>query len=322
MTIQDLKNNTARSLDRAGYDPKKLALIHSGAALALSLVVTVLQFVLDRGIANTGGLSGIGLRTFLSTIQMTLSVSIMLLMPFWNAGFSYSALRISQGNEAAPNSLFAGFRRFLPLMRLFLLQMLLYFAITLLCNNLASTLYLLTPFSDGLMEILEPMMDDPEALVAALSEGALTQQLLPHLIGMYVITGILLAILGIPMFYRLRMAVFAMMDQPRIGALMAFGISGQLMRRHRFRLFRLDLHFWWFYLAQLLLSVIGCLDILLPVLGISLPFQADVSFFLFYVIYLGLQLVLSWQVSTRVQTTYAHFYLDRKAQFVQPADNK
>ena len=59
-----------------------------------------------------------------------------------------------------------------------------------------------------------------------------------------------------------------------------------------------------------------------PVLGISLPFQADVSFFLFYVIYLGLQLVLSWQVSARVQTTYAHFYLDRKSEFIQPADNK
>ena len=322
MTIQDLKNNTARSLQQAGYDPKKLALIHSGASLALSLVVTVLQFALDRGIANTGGLSGISLRTLLSTIQMTLSVSLLLLMPFWNAGFCHSALCLAQGTEATPNGLFAGFRRFLPLMRLFLLQALLYFAIALLCNNLASTIYLLTPFSGGLMEILEPMMDDPDLLLEMLNNGALTQQLLPHLAGMYVITGILLAILGIPMFYRLRMAVFAMMDQPRIGALMAFGISGQLMRRHRFRLFRLDLQFWWFYLAQLVLSVIGYMDVLLPMLGISLPFQADVSFFLFYVIYLGLQLVLSWQVFARVQTTYAHFYLDRKSEFVQPADNK
>lgn len=317
MDIKTLQNQTDRSLANASFDPKKLALLHAGISLAVSLVITVLQFVLDRGIASTGGLSGIGTRTLLSTAQMMLSTASLLLTPFWTIGFFRASLNIARGENATPATLLEGFRRFLPVMRLFLTQMVLYFGLLLLCSHAASVLYTLTPFSNGMLEIMEPLMNDPELAVQALESGELINQLMPHMIGMYVILGILFAVLGIPLFYRFRMSQFVMMDDTATGALMAMRTSGLLMRGHRMELFRLDLHFWWFYAAQVLLAVIAWLDVLLPMLGIALPVNADVGFFLFYLVYILLNLLLTWLFTARIQTTYAHFYLSRKAPLQQ-----
>lgn len=312
MEIQNLKTSAAHSLDRAGYDPKKLALIHTGVSLTLALITTLLQFLLDRGIDTTGGLSGIGTRTILSTLQMTLSTASIILLPFWDAGFQKVSLYIAGGKDAAPQTLLEGFRRFMPVMRLFLLQLVLYFGLMLLCANAASMLYMLTPFSDGLMGVMESLMSDPALAEQAVLSGDFMDQLMPHMIGMYVILGALLLIVAVPMFYRFRLALFVIMDDPGMGALRAMGTSAQMMRGNRMNLFRLDLSFWWFYAAGLLLSAIGWLDVLLPMIGIQLPVNADVGFFLFYILYAVLRLLLFWQCNARVQTTYAHFYLSKK----------
>jgi len=312
MEIQTLKTNTARSLARAGYDPKKLALIHVGVSLALALVTTVLQFVLDRGISSTGGLSGIGLRTILSTAQMTLSTASLFLLPFWDAGFYRTSLLIASEKDARPASLLEGFHRFMPVLRLFFLQLGLYFILLLLCSNIGSAIYLLTPFSKGLMEVTKSIMADPALTEQMLLTEDYIAQLMPHVTGMYITLGILFAIVAVPMFYRFRLAMFVIMDDPQQGALMAMRTSAQMMRGNRMNLFRLDLHFWWFYAAGLLLTAIAWLDWLLPMIGIELPVNADVGFFLFYLVYAALRLLLFWQCNTKVQTTYAHFYLSRK----------
>lgn len=312
MDIKALKSGADLSLSVAGYNPKKLALIHTGAALLFSLVLTVLQFVLNRGIASTGGLSGIGLRTILSTAQMVLSTAALFLLPFWEIGFSRASLLIAGGGTATPSTLLEGFRRIMPIMRLFLLQFALYMGLTLISSNIASMVFMLTPFSAGLNEAIAPLATDPEMLEQALVSSDFMMQLLPHLIPMYVILAIILAVLGIPLFYRFRMAQFAIMDEPQIGALAAMKISAVAMRNNRMNLFRLDLHFWWFYAAQILITLIGWLDQLLPMAGITLPINADVSFFLFYAVHIALSLLLAWQYTARVQTTYAHFYLTNK----------
>ena len=312
MDIKALKSGADLSLSVAGYNPKKLALIHTGAALLFSLVLTVLQFVLNRGIASTGGLSGIGLRTILSTAQMVLSTAALFLLPFWEIGFSRASLLMASGGTATPTTLLEGFRRIMPIMRLFLLQFALYMGLTLISSNIASMVFMLTPFSAGLNEAIAPLATDPEMLEQALVSNEFMMQLLPHLIPMYVILAIILAVLAIPLFYRFRMAQFAIMDEPQIGALAAMKISAVAMRNNRMNLFRLDLHFWWFYAAQILIALIGWLDQLLPMAGIALPINPDVSFFLFYALHIALSLLLAWQYTARVQTTYAHFYLSNK----------
>ena len=312
MDIKALKSGADLSLSVAGYNPKKLALIHTGVALAVSLVITILQFVLDREIASTGGLSGIGMRTVLSTVQMTLSTASIFLLPFWEIGFSRASLLMAGGRTTTPSDLAEGFRRMMPILRLFLLQLLMYLGIALLSANIASFVFMMTPFASELVETLTPLTSDPAALEQALADSDFLMQLLPKMIPMYVILAILFGILAIPLFYRFRMSQFAIMDEPKIGALAAMHTSSHIMRGHRFHLFRLDLHFWWFYLAHILVTAVGWLDQLLPAIGIDLPMHADVSFFLFYIVHIALSLLIAWQFTARVQTTYAHFYHSNK----------
>lgn len=314
MDIQNLKSRADRSLQNVGYDPKKLAVLHAGVALVFSLALTLLQLSLNHGIDSAPGLSGIGTRTILSTVQMMLSFASIVLLPFWEIGFFRATLHIAQDKTATPSTLLEGFRRMAPVLRLFLLQLVLYFGLLLISSNAASVIYLLTPFSDNLIQVMEPLIADPALTEQSLLESSITvEQLLPNLIPLYVILGIIFAVLAIPLFYRFRMSQFVIMDDPQVGALAAMKSSARMMFGHCRSLFRLDLHFWWFYLAQAVITLVAWLDVLLPALGITLPFSADMLLIIFYVLHMGLSLLLAWQCNSRVQTTYAQFYLWRKA---------
>ena len=73
-------------------------------------------------------------------------------------------------------------------------------------------------------------------------------------------------------------------------------------------MFRLDLSFWWYYLAQTAIAVLYYGDVLLPALGVSLPISAEAASFVFYAVGLLVQLALLYLFSNRVETTYARFY--------------
>ena len=53
----------------AAHRPGRVILIHTGVVLLLSLVLTLLDYFLDRQISNTGGLSGMDQRSFMVTVQ-------------------------------------------------------------------------------------------------------------------------------------------------------------------------------------------------------------------------------------------------------------
>ena len=66
MTLQnrhEIKDAAKDALAAASYDPKKIILIHTGVSLALMLTLVVLDFLLENQISETGGLSGLGLRS-------------------------------------------------------------------------------------------------------------------------------------------------------------------------------------------------------------------------------------------------------------------
>ena len=46
--VPRLKQETDNALSQAAYDPRRLALLHSGIALGASLLLTVVSFVLTR----------------------------------------------------------------------------------------------------------------------------------------------------------------------------------------------------------------------------------------------------------------------------------
>ena len=306
MDIRDrngLKTAAEQALSQASYDPRKLALIHTGAALALSLALTVLNFILSRQIDSTGGLSGIGVRSVLSTAQSVLSIINALILPFWEMGFVAAAIAMSRRNAATPNTLLSGFRRFGPVLRLNLLQGALYVGIAFLCIQISAGIFIMTPFSDPLLAALEQLYATGTTVPDDTAIAALSELILP----VYGIFAILFCLLAIPLSYRFRMAGFAIMDNEKIGALRAMGKSHKMMRYNRFSLFKLDLSFWWYYLLQLASMGLGFGDLLLSALGVELV-NADVAFFGFYGVHLLCQLGLAWWMQSRVQTTYAMAY--------------
>lgn len=300
-----LKDAARESLANASYNPTKLVLIHTLAAVALALVVTILDLFLGDRIADTGGLGGLGLRSILSTIQSVLRLANMVLLPFWEVGYIYAAMNIARGKEAGPASLLEGLRRWSVVLRSNLLQTILYFCTGMACYYVAMTVFLMTPMSGSLQTLVAPYLNDPNAL---LTDPALSAAVMDASIPMFVIFLALFVILALPMVYHFRLVNYALLDNPKAGAFAALRRSKFLMHGDRFNLFRLDLSFWWFYAAQTLLSVICYGDVLLALLGVKLPFSDTTGFFLFYILSLALQVTLYTFTRNRVAVTYVNAY--------------
>ena len=113
------------------------------------------------------------------------------------------------------------------------------------------------------------------------------------------------------------MAQFAIMDDAP-GARKAMHASAQMMRGNRFSLFKLDLHFWWYYAAQVLIAALAYLDVVPAALGLTLPVSQDVVFFVGFGLQMVLQLALAWGFAAHVQTSYAHCYEALKAAVPPP----
>ncbi len=314
---QTLKQDAADALAAASYSPTRLIFLHTGATLALTLVLMALSYYLDTRIAHTGGLSSLGTRSVLQTIQALLQLVAATLTPFWSIGYVYASLRLIRREPATPATLLEGFRRFFPVLRLMLLQMLIFFGVAVVCIQLAMVIFLATPWAQPLYEIAQQMLADPTLSdpSSLLSQSQMLQ------IGSACSALFLLfyALLALPLFYRYRMAQLALMDHPEQGALYAMRTSRLMMRGNCLPLLRLDLSFWWFYSLDVLLLVLNYGDQLLQTAGIPLPISTPAAYFLFSVASGVLQLGLYVWARNRVQLTYAAAY-ETLRQISPPAD--
>ena len=311
MDIRDRRGLLAHADEALGCAPnhRRLVLLSTGAAAVVSLLVSFLNFILAGQIDQTGGLAGIGLRSALSTAQSVLSMVVSFALPFWALGYTRAMLCISRKETVSDGVLLEGFRRFKSALSLFLLQGLVYFLVCMLCVNIGSILFSMTPLAEPAYDLLVPLMslETEEAMIEAMNAldmQVMLQAMAPMLIG----CGVLCIIGCIPVFYRLRMSAYYIMDAPKGGALVAMLTSNRMMKGNCWALFRLDLHFWWFYAAEALIAGLAWCDVLLPALGIGLPFSEDVGYFLFYALSLGLQLVLYAYARNRMEVTYAKVY--------------
>ena len=304
LNIKNLRQQAESRLKASAYDPKKLVLIHTAIALGASLAVTLIGFLINLEIANTGGLSGMGTRSILTTVQMMLELAVMVLLPFWNIGLIRAALNWSTGERAEIPTLLEGFRRFGPVLRQNFLMGGLFMIVAFLASQIASTVYMLTPFSKPLMELMSQIMEanDPYALM----DEAFTAQMLEAMTPVLVIFGIFFAGLAIPLFYRVRFSEFSLMDGAR--ALKSMLISFRITKGSVKQIVKLDLSFWWFYALQGLTVALSYGDAILAAAGITLPMSGDASFFLFYVLGAAAQLALLWQFQAKVSATYAEAY--------------
>lgn len=309
MDLKNAKRQASGSLATAAYSPKKLVALHTGAMLLVALVLTVLQFFLERGIADTGGLANLQSRAILTTAQSVLTLLNTVALPFWQMGLVFAALQIARGQTARPTSLAEGFRRWGPLLRLFLLEMGIFALVLLASSHIAGLLFSLTPFIDKALPVMEAFLESAaQTGQPTLSETELYKAFLP----LYLIMLGVMAAVGIPIFYRLRMAAYAVLDDTG-KALAALGASSRMMRHNRLSLLRVDLGFWWYYGASLLLSALPYGYLLPDALGISLPISENALYFILYILFLALTLALEWAFGARVQVTYAHCYETLKA---------
>ena len=310
-----LRTEAQRALDGASVSPRRLVAIHSGVSIGIGLLLSVLSYLLQQGIAGTGGLSGIGMRTVLETCQMVLQLANTILLPFWAMGYIRAVLQWTTWEKTEPSVLLQGFRNWGPVLRLQILQGILYVALMILGGQLASVIYLMTPAAQDvyaqMQQVLASGITDSTALLESEAYLEATMAMAP-----YILIGALVFVA--PMAYRLRFASYVLMDVPQMGALRSMLLSWHMTRRNCLALLKLDLRFWWFYLAQLLIAALGYGDLLLPLLGVELGISADAAMFGFYIAALICEFGLFVWQKNRVFTLYGMVYRQLTAPREEP----
>ena len=297
-----------QSLDRAPYQ-KQIILIYTAVCCGLSLLATLMSVFFSDRISGTGGLGNIGLRSVLSTGQSVLPLVQTIVTACLGLGYHIAILTVTRGYEATPRTLLLGFRHFGPVLRAMLLQGFAYCGIAFAATYISSFLFLLTPFSADFVELMEPLVSSMTVLDTGLILDEATLMAAAETMApmVWILAGVFL-LLFIPVYYGFRMVNFCLAEDPGRGALAAMVKSRRLMRRNRIALFRLDLTLWWFYLGSVAVSLLCYADVLLPLAGIALPWSNEVSFYVFYLTSMVVQLVLYYFAMNKVYAVYAVTY--------------
>lgn len=305
MNIRDRKGLEAAATQALSCvaNHRRLVLIYAVVAGLLPLLTGLISFLLDSRIAQTGGLAGIGVRSTLSTVQTLLATTVSWLLPFWSMGYVYTTLRFSHGQETGAQSLLEGFRRFGPVLRLLLLKELLFAGLGVLCIYFGCFVMLLTPLARPLQAFL---LENTDLLLTGVLDEAAMAGMVEAMVPMLIGCGVLFAAVAIPLFYRLRLADYYLLDVPGCRARQAMALSRKALRRKCMALLRLDFHFWWFYLAEGVIAVIGYGDVLAGLLG--LPLTGSGVYFGVSLLALAARLALYWFCRNRVAVTYVKFY--------------
>lgn len=295
-----LKKKASNRL-QSGNDPKKVVLVYAGIVALSSLVVTVVQDLLDSQISQTGGIQNIGTRSMLTTADTVLAIAQLLLVMCLTLGYTGSMLRIARGQYASPNSLKAGGERIWVLLRTRLLQMLIMTAAAFALCFLVVNVCLLTPLSNRMIAVMGTVSAE-ELLSNGLALIALYSAMLP------IILIYLVALVPLLWYFSCtyRMVDYLLIDRPQLGAFGVMRESRRMMQGNMKMMLRVDLSFWWYYLLQALVSVLIYLNMVLALFAIGLP--PAVLYWGTVVLYLAADFALRYFFSNKVAVTYALFY--------------
>ena len=311
MNIRDRRaiHETAASVLDRSAEARRIVLVYGLICCSLSLISTVLSGMLGDRISGTGGLGNIGLRSILSTGQSVLPLINLVVTACLSLGYHTAMLCFIRGFDASTNTLTAGFRYIGPVLRTMLIQGFVYAGAGSLALYLSASIFVASPFSADFLAVMDPILSSMTVMDTALTVDeatltAATKTMVP-MAWILLVVGLLMLT---PLFYRFRMTTFCLADDPRLGAIHALFKSRRMMRRNCFSLFRLDLNLWWFYAAQLVISLVCYGDVLLPMIGINLPWNNMFSYYLFLVLSLCMQMALYYFGMNRVYTVYAVAY--------------
>jgi uncharacterized membrane protein len=296
-----------RRLEHTECDHRRLVMIYAGVMALVLALASGASWWLQTQISSTGGLQGIGMRSILETAATVLQLVSTIALPFWTMGYVLCILGIVRGKRMETGDLLGGFQRFFPLLRLNLYRVFKYFLIGTVLLYPSIMLFLSTPLAQPVYDILEPLVlnaTDTTQVMVMMDEAtavALTEAMIPWM----VLYGGLFLLLAAPLYYRLRLADYILLDNPKLGALQAVRLSTMMTLRKRMQLFLLDLRFWWFYLGLGLSIAVCYLPLILSWFGISLPSWADYAC---YGGYLAVQFGIITAAQNKVEATWAVAY--------------
>lgn len=306
MTIRDfsaLKQESREALERCA-NQKQLALVYTGGLVGCSLLLTILDYILSQMISGTGGLSNLGTRTILSTLQNMLPILQMLALLGWNAGYTIAILKILRREPVDNRTLTSGYSLFFPMLRAMLLEGLIFFNLAFLSFVLSVQIYMFTPWAEELVTVVEPVLPSILDSTAVVMDDAMLMGVMEAMLPLLLIFCALYFVISVPVSYRLRFSTLCLVDAPRAGAMRAMAASRRLLRRNCFRLFRIDLRLWWYHGILALASLIQ----MLPLLGFLLPQGFDFTYYLCYGVYLAIVFAVYAFARNRVECTYAAAY--------------
>lgn len=311
MDIQNTSEIKAAALRRLTDAPqaRHVAAIYAGVTLGLSVLVTILGLVLDGMMSGAGGLSGMGRRTILSSIESVLPIVSTLITLCVELGYQAAMLRVARGQYVSPQTLRLGFDRFWVLLRCVLLEGLILLAISFGGIYLATMLFMFTPFSHRAVELMMPVLENVTLLSPemVLDEG-LYEQLMQAMIPAFVLCAIVVGAAAIPVLLRLRMSRFVIIDKPGMGAMAAMQESRKMMKGNCLKLLKLDVGLWPYYLGCVAASLLCYGDVLLSLMGVNLPVSATVSYYGFFALYLAAQFAVYYLLRNPAETAYAIAY--------------
>ena len=228
-------------------------------------------------------------------------------MPIWEAGFCFASINIARSKKAAPQSLLEGFRRFWPLLKAYLLQGFVYLGVAIISYFLSFQIYLFTPLSNAMFDLVGSLDLSSSEIALTLDDATLLAIMDAYTPMLLIFLAVfLLAVLFVS--YRFRMVNYLILDCPGMGAREALRMSRYQMRGHKANLFKLDLSYLWFYVLQVLASVVAYGDALMVYFQIPISISAEVAFFLFLILSLACQGILYCRTRNQISVTYAAFY--------------
>ena len=294
--IQSLKAEARRRVGAFPTDIRMLVLVYCGVLAALSLAGSGLQFYLDSQISSTGGLGGLGMRSVLQTVESVLSYINTFFGPFWQAGFLFCIIGIVRRQQTGPKNLTEGFRRFGRVLSYTLNTALITIILSIGAVYISSFLFSLSPWGRDFAEAMGPVMTDPNLFTA---EGAINMDLIPMDAMMIAVPAmvVIFALVFTPMqlfvSYALRLGQYLLMEGKHMTGMAAIMLSWKMTKGHRLQFLKLDLSYWWYYVLLFVAGIVGYLDVILALAGISVPIDAKVLYFMTMGAYLALELVIS-----------------------------
>lgn len=305
MDHRDWKAEAANDLRQPNYSPRKIVLIHTGTVAALSVLLSLIGLLLSIVADHAGGgLSGMGTQTLLATVQTALPLLVLLVEPFWNVGIQQAALHYGENRTVSPRDLLGGFYRWKPIVTSTLMIAVLYLGRVFIASFLSNQIMTFTPFATKILEAAKAQMNNPELDIITL----MGDDLIPFAFTYALVTLGVFTALALPVYYRYRFVNFILLEQPGMGGMQAMFISRAMTQGRRKELFKLDLSFWWFYLAELLIAALCYGDVVLTLAGVELSVSPVAASWLFLLLALGAQIALHCFAKPILEVSWAKAY--------------